>query len=79
LAWLTVPPWGAVNVSDLRTSIDRPRRIGWSEKDSVKKGGSHPVRERPGWLNFTFAFHDEIGPKMLARIGKVTGLRPEDL
>jgi hypothetical protein len=28
-----------------------------------------------------FAFHDddEIGPKMLARIGKRTGLKPEDL
>jgi hypothetical protein len=28
-----------------------------------------------------FAFHDdeEIGPRMLARIGKSTGLRPEDL
>jgi hypothetical protein len=28
-----------------------------------------------------FAFHDreEIGPKMLARIAKRTGLKPEDL
>jgi hypothetical protein len=28
-----------------------------------------------------FAFHedDEIGPRMLARIAKHTGLRPEDL
>jgi len=28
-----------------------------------------------------FAFHDaeEIGPRMLARIAKRTGLRPEDL
>jgi hypothetical protein len=28
-----------------------------------------------------FAFHDdeELGPRMLARIGKVTGLRAEDL
>jgi hypothetical protein len=28
-----------------------------------------------------FAFHDndEIGPKMLARMAKVTGLKPEDL
>jgi hypothetical protein len=30
---------------------------------------------------FVFAFHDgeEIGPKMLARIARHTGLRPEDL
>ncbi len=37
--------------------------------------------ERPGQANFTWAFHegDEIGPPMLARIAKKTGLRPEDL
>jgi len=30
---------------------------------------------------YTFAFHetDEIGPVMLAKIGKKTGLKPEDL
>ena len=33
------------------------------------------------WPNFTFCFHDseEIGPAALAKIGKDTGLRPEDL
>jgi len=37
--------------------------------------------QRPGWPDYTFAFHDreEIGPRMLARIAKHTGLRPEDL
>ena len=36
---------------------------------------------RAGWPDFVFAFHDdeEIGPRMLARIAKRTGLRPEDL
>jgi hypothetical protein len=36
---------------------------------------------RPGWPDFVFAFHDkdEIGPRMLARIAKNTGLKPEDL
>jgi hypothetical protein len=36
---------------------------------------------RENWPNFVFAFHDaeEIGPKMLARIAKHTGLAPEDL
>lgn len=36
---------------------------------------------RPNWKNTVFAFHDgdEIGPRMLARIAKTTGLRPEDL
>ena len=54
-------------------------RIGWSVKRRVR--GSHRVLSRPGWPNCTFAFHDreEIGPRMLARIAKRTGLKPEDL
>jgi len=36
---------------------------------------------RDGWPDYAFAFHDneEVGPKMLARIARHTGLRPEDL
>jgi predicted RNA binding protein YcfA (HicA-like mRNA interferase family) len=36
---------------------------------------------RDGWPDFVFALHDgeEIGPKMLSRIAKHTGLRPSDL
>jgi hypothetical protein len=36
---------------------------------------------RDGWTDVVFAFHDgaEIGPKMLARIAKHTGLRPDDI
>jgi predicted RNA binding protein YcfA (HicA-like mRNA interferase family) len=54
-------------------------RIGWSIKREAK--GSHRVLARPGWPDFVFAFHDrqEIGPRMLARIAKRTGLRPPDL
>lgn len=54
-------------------------RIGWSIKRA--SGTSHKVLTRPGWANVVFSFHDkdEIGPKMLARIAKNTGLRPEDL
>lgn len=53
-------------------------RLGWSLKKQV---GTHRRLERPGWPNFTFAFHEseEIGPAALAKIGKDTGLRPEDL
>jgi len=53
-------------------------RIGWIEKRSR---GSHKVLSRLGWPDFVFAFHDgdEIGPVMLARMAKRTGLRPEDL
>ncbi len=53
-------------------------RIGWAEK---RRKGSHRTLSREGWPDFTFAFHDgeEIGPRMLAKIAKDTGLRPEDL
>lgn len=54
-------------------------RIGWSIKR--ESGTSHRVLERAGWPNFVFAFHDreEIGPRMLARIAKRTGLTPDEL
>lgn len=53
-------------------------RIGWSVK---RQTGSHRTLSRPGWSDFVFAFHDneELGPRMLARIAKWTGLKPEDL
>jgi hypothetical protein len=37
--------------------------------------------ERLGWPDFVFAFHDgdEIGPRMLPRISKSTGLKPSNL
>jgi predicted RNA binding protein YcfA (HicA-like mRNA interferase family) len=54
-------------------------RTGWNIKRQV--GGSHRVLGRPGWPDFVFAFHDdeEIGPRMIARIAKRTGLAPGDL
>jgi predicted RNA binding protein YcfA (HicA-like mRNA interferase family) len=54
-------------------------RIGWTIKR--QSGTSHRVLSRPDWPDVVFAFHDrdEIGPKMLARIAKRTGLAPEDL
>lgn len=53
-------------------------RLGWSIK---RQSGSHKTLSRPGWPDFVFAFHDvdEIGPRMLARVAKHTGLTPEDL
>jgi predicted RNA binding protein YcfA (HicA-like mRNA interferase family) len=53
-------------------------RIGWTVKRTT---GSHRVLERTGWADVVFAFHDseEIGPRMLSRIGRATGLRPDDL
>ena len=53
-------------------------RIGWTIK---REAGSHRTLAREGWPNYAFSFHDneEIGPRMLARIAKHTGLTPEDL
>jgi predicted RNA binding protein YcfA (HicA-like mRNA interferase family) len=53
--------------------------IGWQVKRHA--GTSHRVLTRAGWPDFVFAFHDEeeIGPKMLARIAKKTGLTPVNL
>ena len=58
--------------------LDALSRIGWTVKRS---SGSHRTLERTGWPDFVFAFHEkeEIGPRMLARIARRTGLTPEDL
>jgi len=54
-------------------------RIGWRIKRQA--GTSHRVLARPDWPDYVFAWHDgdEIGPAMLARIAKHTGLQPTDL
>jgi predicted RNA binding protein YcfA (HicA-like mRNA interferase family) len=53
-------------------------RIGWVVK---RQSGSHRTLSRSGWPDVVFAFHDdeELGPVMLARISKRTGLKPDDL
>ena len=53
-------------------------RIGWREK---RRSGSHRTLARDGWPDVVFAFHDdvELGPAMLRKLARVTGLRPEDL
>jgi hypothetical protein len=62
---------------------ENPARPGGHGPDRVEHQaeGSHRVLERDGWADFVFAFHDddEIGPRMLARIAKHTGLEPDDL
>jgi predicted RNA binding protein YcfA (HicA-like mRNA interferase family) len=54
-------------------------RIGWNPKS--EKGSSHLQLQRSGFADYTWSFQDsdEIGPKMMARIAKHTGLRREDL
>lgn len=68
--------WGARKA---RAVLSALLRIGWQVKRH--SGGSHRVLARPGWPDVVFAFHDgdEIGPRMMARISRNTGLRPEDL
>lgn len=67
--------WSAVKAKRLLAAL---LRIGWAIK---RESGSHRTLSREGWPDFVFAFHDsdEIGPRMVARVAKHTGLRPEDL
>ena len=62
-----------------RSVLSALLHIGWSIKRET--AGSHRILSRPGWPDYVFAFHDgvEIGPRMLARIAKKTGLQPNDL
>jgi len=52
--------------------------IGWKMK---RQSGSHKTLSREGYADFVYAFHDneEIGPRMLSRIAKHTGLKPSDI
>lgn len=67
--------WGAAKARRVLTAL---LRIGWQVK---RDSGSHRVLSRAGWPDFVFAFHDqdELGPRMLTRIAKHTGLTPIDL
>jgi predicted RNA binding protein YcfA (HicA-like mRNA interferase family) len=67
--------WPAAKASRVLAAL---HRIGWRIK---RQSGSHRTLSLEGCPDFVFAFHDgdEIGPRMLARIAKHTGLRPEDL
>lgn len=68
--------WGSTKARKVLKAL---LKIGWSIKRET--GGSHRILERDGWADFVFSFHDgtEIGPKMLARIAKHTGISPSDL
>lgn len=67
--------WGSAPARRVLKALER---IGWQE---VRARATHRVLRREGWPDFVFAFHMsvELGPVMLARIAKRTGLRPEDL
>ncbi len=67
--------WGAAKA---RLVLAALLRLGWTVK---RQSSSHRTLARDGWPDYVFAFHDgdEIGPRMLARIAKHTGLSPNDL
>ena len=67
--------WPASKATRVLAALER---IGWRVK---RQHGSHRLLTRPDWPDYEFAFHDrdEIGSRMLARIAKRTGQRPEDL
>jgi predicted RNA binding protein YcfA (HicA-like mRNA interferase family) len=70
-----VTDWSATRAKRVLAALVR---IGWRVK---RQSGSHRTLTREGWPDLVFAFHDgeEIGPRMLARIAKRTGLAPDDL
>ena len=72
---MTMAQWPSTRANRVLAALSR---IGWSIK---RQSGSHRTLQRQGWADVVFAFHDheEIGPRMLARIAKHTGLKPEDL
>jgi predicted RNA binding protein YcfA (HicA-like mRNA interferase family) len=67
--------WPSTRARDVLKALEH---IGWQTK---RQTGSHRVLTKDGWPDVVFAFHDrdEIGPRMLARIARNTGLRPNDL
>ena len=67
--------WRAAKASEVLRAL---LRSGWHIK---RQKGSHRILSKGGWPDVTFAFHDreEIGPRMLARIAKHTGLTSNDI
>jgi predicted RNA binding protein YcfA (HicA-like mRNA interferase family) len=67
--------WPSVKAKRVLAAL---QSIGWRVK---RQSGSHKTLARDGYPDFVFAFHDgeEIGPRMLSRIAKNTGLQSSDL
>ena len=67
--------WPATKARRVLAALER---IGWVVK---RQSGSHRTLSRFDRPDFVFAFHDgeELGPRILARIAKHTGLTPDDL
>jgi predicted RNA binding protein YcfA (HicA-like mRNA interferase family) len=63
--------WKSVKAKQLLAAL---LRIGWY---IAWQRGSHRRLKRPGWPNYTFAFHDNetVGPALKAEAGTNTPLR----
>ena len=69
---------GSWRATKARRVLGALLRMGWRIK---RESGSRRILARDGWPDVVCAFHDrdEIGPKMLARLARRTGLKPDDL
>ncbi|MBI2568857.1 MAG: type II toxin-antitoxin system HicA family toxin [Candidatus Schekmanbacteria bacterium] len=67
--------WPATKARQVLAALER---LGWQV---ARTRGSHRLLVRLGWRPYLFAYHDneEIGPKALARLARLTGLEPGDL
>ena len=67
--------WPATKARRVLAALEH---IGWRVK---RQSGSHKLLAREAWPDYEFAFHDnaELGRRILSRIARHTGLRPEDL
>jgi predicted RNA binding protein YcfA (HicA-like mRNA interferase family) len=67
--------WPATKAKRVLAALERN---GWKVK---RQRGSHRLLVHATFADYEFSFHDqdEIGPRMLARIAKQTGLKPDDL
>ena len=67
--------WAATKAPQVLAAL---LRSDWHTK---RQKGSHKTLAKEGFPDYVFAFHDnvEIGPAMLKKIAKRTGLKPTDL
>ena len=68
--------WPSTKAKKVRKAL---QRIGWTKKTT--KASSHVQLEHPTKGEYTWSFDDsdELGPAMLSKIAKKTGLKREDL
>jgi predicted RNA binding protein YcfA (HicA-like mRNA interferase family) len=56
--------WPTVKAQRLLAALIR---LGWTIK---RQSGSHRTLQRPGWLDFVFAFHDRVGIRSSLKLAR---------